>query len=147
MPWPSQSPNPLDPARMRFRRALTLLGMTVVLPGSAQLVAGDTQVGGAAIRAWMATVAGIIVLTALYFGWRSMAFRLMTNTALLGLLRIGLVVAAAGWAGLLIAAWRLGDPLALRQRQRLAIFTLNSAACIVASGALLFASHVVAVQK
>ena len=147
MPSPSQSPNPLDPARMRFRRALTLLGMTVVLPGSAQLVAGDKQVGRAAIRAWMATVAGIIVLTALYFGWRSMAFRLMTNTALLGLLRIGLVVAAAVWAGLLIDAWRLGDPLALRQRQRLAIFTLNSAVCIVASGALLFASHVVAVQK
>jgi polyisoprenyl-teichoic acid--peptidoglycan teichoic acid transferase len=87
------------------------------------------------------------VLTVLYFGWRSMAFRLMTNTTLLGLLRIGLLVAAAVWVGLLLDAWRLGDPLSLRQRQRLAMFSLNSAVCIVASGALLFASHVVAVQR
>jgi LCP family protein required for cell wall assembly len=136
-----------DLARIRFRRALTLLGMTLVMPGSAQLVAGNKQVGRAAMRAWMATVAGIIVLTALYFGWRSMAFRLMTNTTLLGLLRIGLLVAAAVWVGLLLDAWRLGDPLSLRQRQRLAMFSLNSAVCIVASGALLFASHVVAVQR
>jgi LCP family protein required for cell wall assembly len=137
----------LDSARIRFRRALTLLGMTLVIPGSAQLVAGNKQVGRAAMRAWMATIAGIILLAALYFAWRSMAFRLMTNTTLLGFLRIGLVVAAAIWVGLLLDAWRLGDPLALRQRQRLVMFSLNSAVCVVASGALLFASHVVAVQK
>jgi LCP family protein required for cell wall assembly len=150
MSSPSQTTKPYaqqDLARIRFRRALTLLGMTLVLPGSAQLVAGNKQVGRAAMRAWMATVAGIIVLTVLYFGWRSMAFRLMTNTTLLGLLRIGLLVAAAVWVGLLLDAWRLGDPLSLRQRQRLAMFSLNSAVCIVASGALLFASHVVAVQR
>jgi LCP family protein required for cell wall assembly len=146
----SQSANldaELDSARIRFRRALTLLGMTLVLPGSAQLVAGNKQVGRAAMRAWLATISGTILLAALYFGWRSMAFRLMTNTMLLGLLRVGLVVAAAIWVGLLLDAWRLGDPLALRQRQRLAMFSLNSAVCIVASGALLFASHVVAVQR
>jgi polyisoprenyl-teichoic acid--peptidoglycan teichoic acid transferase len=150
MSSPSQTTKPYaqqDLAPIRFRRALTLLGMTLVLPGSAQLVAGNKQVGRAAMRAWMATVAGIIVLTVLYFGWRSMAFRLMTNTTLLGLLRIGLLVAAAVWVGLLLDAWRLGDPLSLRQRQRLAMFSLNSAVCIVASGALLFASHVVAVQR
>jgi LCP family protein required for cell wall assembly len=146
----SQSANPdaeVNSARIRFRRALTLLGMTLVIPGSAQLVAGNKQVGRAAMRAWMATILGIILLAVLYFGWRSMAFRLMTNTTLLGLLRIGLVVAAAIWVGLLLDAWRLGDPLTLRQRQRLAIFSLNSAVCVVASGALLFASHVVAVQR
>ena len=150
MSSPSQSANldaELDSARIRFRRALTLLGMTVVIPGSAQLVAGNKRVGRAAMRAWMAALLGFILLAALYFGWRSMAFHLMTNTTLLGLLRIGLIVAAAVWVGLLLDAWRLGDPLTLRQRQRLTMFSLNSAVCIVASGALLFASHVVAVQR
>jgi polyisoprenyl-teichoic acid--peptidoglycan teichoic acid transferase len=150
MSSPSQSVNPdadLDSARIRFRRALTLLGMTLVIPGSAQLVAGNKWVGRAAMRAWLAAILGLIVLVALYFGWRSMAFHLMTNTRLLGLLRFALILAAAVWVGLLIDAWRLGDPLALRQRQRLTMFSLNSAVCIVASGALLFASHVVAVQK
>jgi hypothetical protein len=39
-------------ARVQFRRAVTLLVMTLVVPGSAQLVAGRKQVGRVALRIW-----------------------------------------------------------------------------------------------
>ena len=54
MGLPDSSPGLLDPrataadraARVRFRRALALMAMTLVLPGTAQLVAGNRRSGG-----------------------------------------------------------------------------------------------------
>ncbi len=41
-------------ARIRFRRALSLMAMTLVAPGSAQLVAGGSRrVGLVALRTWV----------------------------------------------------------------------------------------------
>ena len=54
---------------------------------------------------------------------------------------------AVGWACLFMDAWRLGDPLALRQKQRLAMVGINGVLCFSVAGTLLFASHVVGVQK
>jgi hypothetical protein len=39
--------------RVRFRRAVTLMLMTFVLPGSAQLVSGNRRVGRIALRTWL----------------------------------------------------------------------------------------------
>ena len=44
-------------------------------------------------------------------------------------------------------AWRLGQPLELLQKQRLAVVGLNSVLAFSVAGSLLFASHVVAVQR
>ena len=38
--------------RIRFRRAVALMLMTLVLPGSAQLVAGRKEIGRIAMRIW-----------------------------------------------------------------------------------------------
>ena len=40
-------------ARVRFRRALALMAMTLVAPGSAQLVAGNRKIGRIALRVWL----------------------------------------------------------------------------------------------
>ena len=53
--------------RIRFRRALALMVMTLVLPGSAQLVAGRKEVGRVAMRIWFG-----LILTGLFLllvGW------------------------------------------------------------------------------
>ena len=42
--------------RVRFRRAVTLMLMTFVLPGSAQLVSGNRKVGRIALWTWLALV-------------------------------------------------------------------------------------------
>jgi LCP family protein required for cell wall assembly len=147
------SPDALGPdvqvrsARLQFRRALTLIGMTLLAPGSAQVAAGNKRIGHIALRVWLGAVAVLLALIVVYLGWRATAFTLLTNTGVLGGLRLVLIVAAFAWAALLIDAWRLGNPPAMGQRQRLAVVSIDGVACVVVTGALLFASHLVAVQK
>ena len=66
---------------------------------------------------------------------------------MLGFIRLLLCALAVGWAVLFMDAWRLGQPLELMQKQRLAMVGLNGALCFSVAGSLLFASHVVAVQR
>ena len=131
----------------QFRRALVLMFMTLVLPGSAQVVAGRKQTGRIALRIWFGLIATVIVLFGLGMVFDSFVFWLLSNTVVLGILRIVLMLVAVGWAYLFIDAWRLGDPLVLRQKQRLAMVGINGVLCFTVAGGLLFASHVVAVQK
>ncbi len=133
--------------KIRLRRALALMVMTLVLPGSAQLVAGRKDVGRVAMRLWLGTVAVVLLLVGLSALWHGIAFQLGSNTVVLGALRIWLTVLAVGWALLLIDAWRLGQPLQLTQRQRLLIVGVNGVLVFVVAGSLLFASHIVAVQR
>ena len=55
-------------ARVRFRRAVALMAMTLVLPGSAQLACGNRRVGRAALRTWVALLivaAGCLLVAAI----------------------------------------------------------------------------------
>ena len=133
--------------RVRFRRALVLLLMTLVLPGSAQLVMGQKRVGRIAIRVWFTCIAVLVGTIALGLLSHSFVFWLAANTFVLGLLRVGLCVLAIGWALLFIDAWRLGEPLRLAQRQRLFMVGANGVMVFVVAGSLLFASHIVGVQR
>lgn len=45
-------------ARVKLRRGVTLLAMTLVLPGSAQLVAGNRRIGRIALRVWAGVMCG-----------------------------------------------------------------------------------------
>src|SRR4051794_19891491 len=82
--------------RVRFRRAVTLMLMTLVLPGSAQLVAGNRRTGLIALRTWaVLLVVGDGVLVASFF-WHGVAFWAGTNTTVLQVLRLGLMALAVG---------------------------------------------------
>jgi LCP family protein required for cell wall assembly len=144
---PGIGARPAHPSGIPFRRAVTLMLMTLVLPGSAQLVAGRKETGRLALRIWLGLVATVAVLFGLGLVFGSFVFWLLSNTFVLGLVRIVLMVVAVGWAYLFVDAWRLGDPLALRQKQRLAMVGINGVLCFSVAGSLLFASHVVGVQK
>lgn len=134
-------------ARVRFRRAVTLMLMTLVLPGSAQLVAGSRRVGRLALRVWLGGGAVLGVVVALGLVWPGFIFWLLSNTFMLGVVRAVLLALAVGWALLFVDAWRLGRPLDLRQRQRLAMVGINGLLCLAVAGSLVFASHVVGVQR
>ncbi len=157
-PMPPPPPNQVPPppserfgdraaSRVRFRRALALLTMTLLLPGSAQLVAGNRRVGRIALRVVLGLLVGTVFLVLLGSVWHGLIYFLASNTFALGVLRLGLCALAVGWALLFLDAWRLGQPLELRQKQRLAIVGLNGVLCFSVAGGLLFASHVVAVQR
>jgi LCP family protein required for cell wall assembly len=152
MPVPSPGPSPRRAAderaaRVRFRRAIALMLMTLVLPGSAQLVAGNRDLGRIAMRTWFGLVSvGVVTVVASLLD-HGIAFELASNTLVLGLLRFGLIALALGWAFLFVDAWRIGQPLTLSHQHRRAVVSVNGLLCFSVAGALLFGSHLVAVQR
>lgn len=133
--------------RVRFRRAVTLMLMTLVLPGSAQLVSGKRRVGRIALWTWLTLlVVGVLAAVSSYF-WHGLAFWAGTSTVLLQVLRLGLMALAVGWAYLFVDAWRLGQPLTLQRQHRLAVVGVNGFLCFTVAGALLFGAHVIGVQR
>jgi LCP family protein required for cell wall assembly len=154
MGLPATSPGLLDrataadrAARVRYRRALMLMVMTLVVPGSAQLVAGNRRLGRVATRLWAALVV-LGVLGIVLAGWHHQyAFWFASDTTVLGFLRLGLMVLAIGWAGLFVDAWRIGQPLSLSLTHRRAVVGLNGVLCLSVAGTLLFGAHLVGVQR
>lgn len=134
-------------ARVRFRRALVLMLMTVVAPGSAQVAAGNKRIGRIALRCALVGLVAVVSIAVIALAARPELVTLFTNIWILGALRVALILYAVGWAYLIVDAWRIADPLALGRRQRLVMTSLNGVLCFSLSGALLFASHFVAVQK
>lgn len=133
--------------RIQLRRALTLLGMTLVAPGSAQLVAGNKRVGRIALRVYAGLLlTGFLFLLVALF-WRTEAVKVSVSLTVLLLVRFALIAVSLGWAYLIIDAWRIADPLALAQKHRLLMTGLNGVLCLGLTGGLLFASHLVAVQR
>ena len=133
--------------RVRFRRAVTLMLMTFVLPGSAQLVSGNRRVGLIALRTWVGLlVLGLLALVSSTI-WHGVAFWAGTDPTVLQVLRLGLMALAVGWAYLFVDAWRLGQPLTLQRQHRLAVVGVNGFLCFSVAGALLFGAHVVGVQR
>jgi LCP family protein required for cell wall assembly len=136
-------PAPDRAARVRFRRAVTLMVMTLVLPGSAQLVAGNKKLGRIALRVFL-TVAGLALFVfVLASVWQWFAVKFFTSALVLNLIRFGLMALAVAWAFLFVDAWRLGQPMSLVKNQRLVVVGLNGFLCFAVAGTLLFSAHVV----
>ena len=134
-------------ARVRFRRAIALMVMTLVLPGSAQLVAGNARVGRIALRIWIAGVSAVLLTLLVGVAWHELAFKLALTPWLLAPLRLLLMAAAVGWAALFVDAWRIGQPLSLHLAHRRAVVGVNGLLCLSVAGTLLFGAHLVGVQR
>lgn len=103
-------------ARVRVRRAMLLIVMTLLLPGSAQVLAGSKVVGRAALR-----VLALVAVTALvvWFKYgRNGVIAWSVHPEVLTTVQVGLIVLGLGWAALLIDAARLGGPGRLPPGQR-----------------------------
>lgn len=133
--------------RVRFRRAITLMVMTLFVPGSAQLVAGNRRIGRVAVRLWLGLLGTGATVFLIGLVWHGFIFWLASDTLILGLLRTVLMLLAIGWAALFVDAWRIGQPLSLQQNQRLAVVGVNGVLCFSVVGTLLFGAHVVGVQR
>lgn len=147
--WSTYAPLSTDEraARVRFRRALALMLMTLVLPGSAQLVAGNRKVGIWALRIWavlvVAVVSGLVVSALSH----DLFFRFTLDPSALLWLRLLLTALAIGWALLFFDAWRLGQPLTLSLNHRRAAIGVNGVLCLSIAASLLFGAHLVGVQR
>jgi LCP family protein required for cell wall assembly len=113
-----------------FRRALTLLGLTLVAPGSAQIVAGESyrrkRLGTLVLRCWGAFLA---VLLLLGLGWlinREWVLGIFTHQSVLRVLAVLLLAFGASWPLLIIDAWSLADigALPVRSRRQIALLSV-----------------------
>jgi LCP family protein required for cell wall assembly len=134
-------------SRVRFRRAMSLMVMTLVVPGSAQLVAGNRKVGQVAFRIWLGLLGLLAVTLLAVVVDRRLLFWMTFDPTLLLLARLALIAAAIGWAGLLVDAWRLGQPLTLGMSHRRAMVGVNGLLCFGVAGVLLFGAHIADAQR
>ncbi len=134
-------------ARIQFRRALTLTAMTLLMPGSAQLVMGNKRVGRACLRIWLGLIAVAVVLLIVSMTSRTGLFSLATNSTLLTLGRWLLIAGAIAWVALLVDAWRLGRPRELHRKHQMWVTGLNAALCFVTAGVMFFAAHMVSTSQ
>lgn len=101
-----------------IRRGLVLVLMTLFVPGSAQLAAGDKRIGRIALRVWLSllallVVAGLLAVFALRF-----LIAAYTNPITLRVLQVGVLVLGVAWAALMLDAWRIANPRAMSGRGR-----------------------------
>jgi LCP family protein required for cell wall assembly len=125
---------------VRVRRAVSLLVLSALLPGSAQLVGGRRQLGRVALRVWAGLLVPVLVLAGMWVADRSLALSLLTRPSVLGLLAVVLFLLAVAVPALVVDAWRLGRPgdLPLATRRWLAggtaVLMLATSAPLVLAG-------------
>ncbi|GGG43036.1 hypothetical protein GCM10011374_01780 [Kocuria dechangensis] len=152
---PAGPPRLTDPLRhpehargaTRARRAWTLLLSTLVVPGSAQLVAGRRAVGRAALKAdvvvWAALALGLLSLLL----WRTPLVWFVTNSVTSLLVIAGLVVLAVGWLYLFFDTLCLIRPGLLVRRTRRAVAAATVALMLVTSGGLGYSAYLLSVAR
>jgi LCP family protein required for cell wall assembly len=132
---------------VRFKRALTLLLMTLVLPGSAQIAVGSKRAGRYAWRVIAGLIAIVVFLILLAQVWRSGTINLLVSPRTLRVVQILLILLAIGWAALFVDAYRLGRPLTLERNHRLTASILDGLLVVVVVGALFWGSTIVSAQR
>ncbi|WGX98443.1 LCP family protein [Nocardioides sp. L-11A] len=144
-----QDRTPVDDraARVRFRRALTLMAFTLVVPGSAQLIAGNRAIGRLAVRLWLASLGTLLVVAAWSWFDNGFALSLAFSPTVMLVIRLYLIVGAVCWAALFVDAWRIGQPLSLRLPHRRAVVGVNGILCFSVAGTMLFGAHLAAAQR
>ena len=97
-------------ARIKRRRSLTFLAMTLVMPGSAQLAGGSRRIGMFALRIWASLWLLVLLAALLALIQPKAALAAITLAPTLEALQIGIVIVGLGWVGLIVDAWRLANP-------------------------------------
>jgi polyisoprenyl-teichoic acid--peptidoglycan teichoic acid transferase len=132
---------------IKLRRSLTFLGMTLLLPGAAQMAAGNRTVGRIAVRIW----AGLWVLAVVgvLFGliWPAGAVTVFTVGPVLVAIQIAIVLVGLGWVVLVLDAWRISRPPELAPRHRLGVTVLNLLVVGLLISGLVTATAVISTQR
>ena len=102
--------------RVAFRRGISLLALTLLVPGSAQVIAGGRGVGRFALRVWLVVVAALVSFIALALLRRGWARAVYVHPGPQWLASVVVVVLGVGWALLFLDAWRLSRPRGMGRR-------------------------------
>jgi LCP family protein required for cell wall assembly len=137
----------LDSPRVRFRRALVMCLMTIVVPGSAHIGIGKRVIGWSAVLVWLASLAGGGYLLYTYRTDRAQVLSWFTDTDVLLLVRAGMVGLVVLWVALFVDAWRLASPFRLTFFRAALITVLNLAIIGGVAGSTAYASQLMKVSR
>lgn len=129
------------------RRAWWLVLLNVLIPGSAQILAGNRRLGriglAATLTMWVVVVLGIVVALL----WRPLLFTLATNWFALLAAQIVLVAYAALWLVLTIDTLRLVRLVRVRPLARFGVAIVSVVLLVVSGGGAVYASHLAVVTR
>lgn len=134
-------------APVRTKRAFALVLMTLLVPGSAQIVAGDRRLGRNALRVTLCAWAVLAATVLLLLVNRSILINIITNPFTSLLIILVLVALALGWAFLFINTLRLIRPVLLAPAARPAVGIALVLALILSSGSLGYAAYLLNVGR
>ncbi|MCO4238494.1 LCP family protein [Pseudarthrobacter raffinosi] len=134
-------------APVRTKRGFALVLMTLLVPGSAQIVAGDRKLGRIALRVTLTAWALLAVTLLLLAVNRSLLINILTNQFASLVIILVLVALALGWAFLFINTLRLIRPVLLAPAARPAVGIALVLALVLSSGTLGYAAYLLNVSR
>ncbi|WP_426990044.1 LCP family protein [Pseudarthrobacter sp. Y6] len=132
---------------VRTKRGFALVLMTLLVPGSAQIVAGDRKLGRIALRVTLSAWALLAVTLLLLAVNRSLLINILTNQFASLVIILVLVALALGWAFLFINTLRLIRPVLLAPAARPAVGIALVLALVLSSGTLGYAAYLLNVGR
>jgi LCP family protein required for cell wall assembly len=132
---------------VRTKRAFVLLLMTLLVPGSAQIVAGDRKLGRIALRITLCAWALLLLALLLVLVNRPLLINVITNPFASLLIVLLLTAFAVGWAVLFINTLRLIRPVLLAPPMRPAVGIALVLALVLSSGSLGYAAYLLNVGR
>ena len=93
-----------------FRRGATMLVMSLVVPGSAQLAAGNRRIGRWGFRTWLGLIVAALLAVLLLFTARGVLLGLLTTGWVLWVASWLVLALGLFWAFLIVNAWWAARP-------------------------------------
>ncbi|TDT78837.1 LytR family transcriptional attenuator [Arthrobacter sp. AG258] len=143
---PVRYPAGASPA-VRTKRAFVLVLLTLLVPGSAQLVAGDRKLGRIALRTTLCVWALLAVAVVLLLLDRTLVINVFTNPVTSLVLVILLTALAVSWALLFVNTLRIIRPVLLAPPARPAVGIALVLALVLGSGSLGYAAYLLNVGR
>lgn len=143
---PVRYPAGASPA-VRTKRAFVLVLLTLLVPGSAQLVAGDRRLGRIALRVTLCVWALLVLAGVLLLLNRTLVITVFTSPVTSLVLVIVLSALAVGWALLFINTLRIIRPVLLAPPARPAVGIALVLALVLGSGSMGYAAYLLNVGR
>lgn len=143
---PMRYPDTRDPELMT-RRAWWLLGLNLLVPGTAQLLAGSRRWGRFAVGATVTLWALAIAAVALFVLWRPAALTLATNPFVLWIAQFGLLFYAVLWLVTTVNAFTLVRLIKARPSARAPIAAFVVLSLVLGTGTAGYAAYMTGVGR
>lgn len=134
-------------APVRTKRAFVLVLLTLFIPGSAQIVAGDRKLGRMALRVTLTVWVLALITLLIALVSRTTLLSIFTHPVGSLIIIVALVLLALGWAYLFLNTLRIIRPTLLAPGMRPIIAVVLVASTVLASGSLGYIAYVLNVSR